>query len=168
MRLKLLASSFIVGLSLAPLSDAHAIEVVHTDFGSAVAACQGALPAYEGTLRKRPLAMQNEGAAPAFVNCAFPVENLLWRFEVSLRSMSGSAASVSCTAVNGYDGGEPRYATKTVVLAADGSPASLIWRPADFGGADTFPIMQVSLSCVLPRGASLGRTWTDTTRYIGN
>lgn len=159
---------FAAALSLVPLGQATAVEVTSTDFGSAVAACQGALPAYEGTLRKRPLAMQNEGTAPAFISCAFPVENLLWRFEVALRSFDATEVTVTCTVVNGYDAGVTVYATKTAVLPASGVPQIMSWVPADFGASGSFPSMQVAMTCALPRGASLGRTWTDTTRYIGN
>lgn len=148
--------------------DASALEVTTTDFGSAVAVCQGALPAYEGALRKRPLAMQNEGASPAFVSCALPVENKLTRMELALAA-STAAATVTCTAVNGFDGGTGiRYSTKSRALPAGGEPQILTWLPGDFGGSGTFPDMQVSVSCSLPPGVNLSRTWTDTRRYVGN
>ena len=34
--------------------------------------CAAALPAFEGLVRKRPRAIQNEGAGTAFVSCAPP------------------------------------------------------------------------------------------------
>ncbi|HST45355.1 MAG TPA: hypothetical protein VLK29_09045, partial [Luteimonas sp.] len=37
---------------------------------NATGLCQAALPAYDGLIRKRPVAIRNEGDAAAFVSCS--------------------------------------------------------------------------------------------------
>src|SRR5690554_342572 len=61
-----LAVALLAAGALAP-QPAAALRVV----AQATAICQGALPAFETQIRKRPLALQNEGEANAFVTCSF-------------------------------------------------------------------------------------------------
>ncbi|MEO6138716.1 MAG: hypothetical protein ABIP11_08660, partial [Luteimonas sp.] len=59
-----LASAFASG-------DASAVTKQRSFVQNATGACQSALPVFDGQIRKRPLAVQNEGTSAAFVSCSF-------------------------------------------------------------------------------------------------
>jgi hypothetical protein len=150
----------IAGLALAAAAVAapHAVAgQVVTDVGTAPGACQGALPAHEGSLRKRPLAVQNDGSIDAFVTCAWPSEAAVTSIEIDARSVSGQAAQLSCTLVSGIDGRDAiPMSTKTITLPADGTRVGLRWLPEDFpGGLSFFPNRNNGVSCKLPPGTNL-------------
>jgi len=79
--------------------------------------CQAALPAFDGNIRKRPLAMQNDGTTPAFVTCGFkglgidPHSAGNDLIGVALTTQGSQSVSVTCTLVNGFS--EPVYLTQT-------------------------------------------------------
>jgi hypothetical protein len=70
--------------------------------------CQAALPSYEGQIRKRPLAIQNEGTAAAFITCSpsslqyVPMQD--FGHGVFLANNSAASVTVNCTAVMGSGG----------------------------------------------------------------
>lgn len=153
--------------------DASAASVFRSSSGNAVGRCQGALPSYEGALRKRPLALQNEGAGDAFVTCVFlsdTTNTSVQGFGVAARSLNGVASTLRCTAVLGTDGGPARYATRSVVLLATGEDASVLnWSGPEFpGGGAITPAESMSLSCLLPPGVALTETYLHTFQNIGN
>lgn len=153
----------IAAAALSPLS-AGATRVV----AQATAICQGALPAFETQIRKRPLAVQNEGAVNAFVTCSFNNagnsngSSRVSGFTVYLQNMS-SSRTVSCTAVNsgsGAKGSDALYATKSIQVPRDedGSTA-LDFVPGDFiQGAFVLPGDAVSVSCNLLPGVGITST----------
>lgn len=137
--------------------------------------CQGALPAFETAIRKRPLAIQNEGATTAFITCAFasqggvnlddrnPTEVLVY-----FSNTSGKAVSVSCTGVTGYATRPGYYVVKQVEL--DGSPAQglLAWRATDFEADETyFPSGLFSISCGLPPGVAINDSYVVFNEEVG-
>ena len=70
--------------------------------------CQPALPAFDGNIRKRPLAMMNEGTSNAFVTCAFggvfngvPSQKTL---SVGFTNITDSEITVNCTLVDAQAG----------------------------------------------------------------
>lgn len=130
--------------------------------------CQGALPAHEALLRKRPLAVQNQGRANAFVTCAFsnPGNNSggsrVSGMTIYLQNVS-AVRTVSCTAVNagvGASAGDALYATKSVEVPRDANRSTALeFLPGDFpGGAFLFPGDAVSVSCNLPPGSGITGT----------
>lgn len=125
------------------------------DFQSpAATACRGALPVYEGNLRARPLALQNEGSASAFVTCGQQTEPVraYGRSAVRLVNNTDAPITISCTLIDGYEGGTtPRYLTTTSTLAPRTS-GWVIDTPA--GG---FSTAHIAYSCVLPPGAGVAR-----------
>jgi hypothetical protein len=124
---------------------------------NAVARCQGALPSYEGAIRKRPLAVQNEGGISAFVTCAFLTDQAnvsVEDFGVYASTTNGQAATLNCTAIVGYQTGGPLYAAKSVALSETGQQSSIFWSEEDFGGPIS-PNLPVSLSCSLAPGVGL-------------
>ena len=141
----------------------------HRASAQAVAACQGALPAFEGQIRKRPLAVQNEGSADAFVTCA--LLNLGYNSgthrisggTLYLQNLGGGSRTVSCTAVNSSAvaaPGSPLYATRSVSVPANANGSTeLAFLATDFPGAPfLLPGDTLSVSCNLPPG--LGITGT--------
>jgi len=114
--------------------------------------CQAALPAYDGNIRKRPLAVQNEGDGNAFVTCAMKgtfgaaaIDKEVW---VRLINIGATATSITCTLVDGRNLAlsDPLFLTRTALVPAGGS-IEIGWAGADNGGNNyIYPAM----SCGLP------------------
>lgn len=140
-------------LAAAPAS---AVDKTRIDKFNAPAFCQGALPNFEGHLRKRPLALKNEGTANAFVSCV--VAGRSRRTQVLAYVVNDTPASVplTCTAVTGTEGSpDSHYSIKTVWSAA-GQPQLLTWAPTDFPPNGAYlPSDYFALSCNLPPAAGL-------------
>ncbi len=137
--------------------------------------CQGALPAFEAAIRKRPLAVQNEGTQTAFVTCAFtsqgdfsasaenPVAVVMW-----FNTTSGAATSISCTGVSGYQQGPNQFVVKTATAPATGAQAPILWEASDFADApDIFPSGLFSVSCALPPGTAINDSYVFFQEEIG-
>lgn len=133
---------------------------------NAVGPCQAALPAFEGRIRKRPLALQNEGTSSAFVSCAFSsltpgsgVNGFISKVVVYAASNDGAAHLISCTGVSGYNGGTNQYIPKSRQVLANGQQAELIWYAFEFSGSPgVFPSAIFSVSCNLEPGVGLNDT----------
>lgn len=113
--------------------------------------CQAALPAFEGLVRKRPRAIQNEGNSTAFVTCAPPQYALLSDPESGLRvqvlNNGGSPVTVNCTGVTQ----DNLYLARSTTMAAGGS-GEMSWDEDDGDGVGSF----VAISCALPPGVGIG------------
>lgn len=134
-------------LAIAPPSHALQQQVY------AVGACQSALPAYDGLVRARPRALQNEGGATAFVSCAQPADGAqrLRTITVGLDNTNATAVVVTCTLVVGASA--PLYYTQSIQLAARSHYVLLNFqRPA---GTDAFRSSSHAFSCQLPPGTGL-------------
>lgn len=130
--------------------------------------CQGALPAFETAIRKRPLAIQNEGTSHAFVTCAFTSQGSISPDDegnpayvsVYVSSNSGTELIISCTGVSGYQRGDKEFIVKTARAPASGGPVQLSWTAAEFEGAPVqFPSGFFGISCNLPPGAAINETY---------
>lgn len=137
-----------------PLSEAHAIESAN-----ATAFCQGALPAFDTEIRKRPLAVRNEGDAGAFVSCSIPVNyaGANTGVHVYLVNRDTETATVDCTFVDGIVtefGGPnfPVYYPQSIALLADAGEI-LSWEASEFELASFSSI--ANISCVLPPGTEI-------------
>lgn len=136
-------------------SSASAAPVLRDYTINATGNCNGALPSYEGALRKRPLAINNEGTATAFVSCSLPGDffnegnNYV---AAGFENTSAAAVSVTCTFVDGFSPpfSTPQYIVKTVSVPAGGVNV-LEWEPA--AGAIFTP--NANLNCSLPPGAGI-------------
>jgi hypothetical protein len=152
--------------------DASAVTVSRQSTANAVGRCQGALPNYEGAIRKRPLALQNEGSTSAFVTCAFLSDQsntAVNSFGVYARTTNGLAATLNCTAVVGYDTGTVEYSARSVELSAGGAQNSIYWDADDFpvaGAVDTD--LPVTISCALPAGVGLNDMYFNYVEDIGS
>jgi hypothetical protein len=165
------STSVLLPVALA-LAAAAASYAPHADAGTsaanATAFCQGALPAFDTEIRKRPLGVNNEGDSNAFVSCSIPIGHnpeSINNAVVYLTNRNGAPVDVTCTLVDGLvadlGAGAPSYYPQTVTLPANGS-GGLIWMPADFE-LETFSPYQ-NYSCNVPAGVEinlLGHDYTD-------
>lgn len=124
------------------------------------ALCQSALPVFDGVIRKRPLAVQNEGSEQAFVTCSFITQGQIAINYAALWAASndGTAKSLTCTGVTGFKSGPNQFVTRTIDLPASGIQQSVVWMPFDFvGTSGVFPSSHFSVSCALPPGAGINQ-----------
>lgn len=133
--------------------------------------CQSALPAFDGLIRKRPLAIQNEGSSDAFVTCAFTLPgagSTATSAYIYAKSNDGLEHTVSCTGVTGFATGNNQAVVKTTVLPANGSQGYVGWIATDFTGVTSnFPSPFFSVSCLLPPGTGLNDTYLQSTIDVG-
>jgi len=136
-------------------SSASAAPVVRDYTINATGNCNAALPAYEGAIRKRPLAVQNEGTTDAFVSCSLPGDftgtgNYL--FVVGLSNLGTTSITVNCTYVDGLTPpiGEPAYLPQSVTIAA-GSIGFAVWESEEGELFTQF----ANVSCLLPPNAAI-------------
>lgn len=134
----------------------------HTLSASPAERCQGALPSFEGSLRKRPLAVQNEGTSNAFITCAFAVE--LSQAVPGSESLStwyhnanATDVDLTCTAVSGYQTGTNEFVSETITITA-GNQGQIFWEDADFAsGIEGL----IAISCNLPPGVGVNDTYMN-------
>lgn len=152
-------------------SAAHAATIEAKFKQNGAGACQGALPAFAGTLRARPLALQNEGTTDAFVTCSLPFDddNGEGATEINavFQNTTGAAITTSCTLVDGsLRIGTPYYVVKSVSIGANGT-AELTFLANDYANPSTL-ITRPNLSCQLPSGLGLAYVYFYGPRQIGN
>lgn len=121
---------------------------------NAPAWCQGALPRFEDALRKRPLAVQNEGEGAAFLSCGVPTQGRVEALVVYTFSSADVDHAITCTLVTGFQNGSNTYVPKTRGVAAHGGMTSFVWHAVEFGGDEAARDF-VSLSCLLPPGTAI-------------
>lgn len=166
MKLATSLAVLVVSVAGAYASSASAQDV-RSSSANATAHCQGALPAFETAIRKRPLAVQNEGSASAFVTCsyeadAFGSDNGILALDTYFTNNTTATVNLTCTAVSGFQGGTNEFVSKTTVLAP-GSGANPFWQAAEFDNG-LFDSL-ISISCSLPPGVGINDsyvTWTET------
>lgn len=132
--------------------NSHQFEAVN-----AAGVCQGALPAFAGTLRARPMALQNEGNAAAFVSCSIASGDLNTGREVNAVYVqvfnSGTVdRTFSCTLVDGAYG-VADYLTRSITLPPNGGQ-SVLFMPGDLPIPST-RFRQPNVSCQLPPSIGL-------------
>jgi hypothetical protein len=152
------------GLALA-LSAASmgATAIERLDLSNGVGVCQGALPAFEGQLRKRPTAISNEGTAGAFVSCSTTqnwfAEEPAEEIGLVITNNTLSPVTVQCTMVAGikYVGFmSPMLFPKSFTVPG-GETVEDGWTTADNGG-QAFPA-SLNTSCNLPPGVEIGSVY---------
>ena len=161
-----LAATFATAAVCGP---AHAGSFVTKRFEqNGAGACQGALPAFAGTLRARPLALQNEGGSTAFVTCSLRAETLFTggvspsytRIRVFLSNVNETAQPVSCTLVDGTILSTAVYVVKSTTV----SPGfgELAFELSDYP-TTTSRMQNPNLSCSLAPGVGVGLIWSYVT-----
>lgn len=135
-------------------------------YSTPVALCQSALPAFETQIRKRPLAVQNEGNANAFVTCAFTSQRRVRRFEIYFIAYRPGVVSITCTGIAGHSPAGP-FVTRTVTVGHTGQGV-IDWRPSHFDqGGNEFQSGLFSVSCTLPPGGAIADTEVAFTEDVG-
>lgn len=158
-RVRALAPVFLPAALCATLAaDLHAQAFVSRDrylSSPATDICQAALPVYEGLIRKRPLAMTNEGTTTAFVTCSFTRITGDWvedARQVTLHIRLGpDGATFTCTGVRSWE---------TLSRSISGSPngvGSLSWGGVHFAPSPNPETIwgNFNVSCAVPPGASI-------------
>ena len=174
--MRILAPSLLgslLAVSFVPTADA-AVENLQIQ-SNATGLCQGALPVMEANLRKRPLAVVNEGSTAAFVTCSFTTvmdqgggggvaqESVVRYFGMYFSSSVPEAQTLSCTGVVGYeDSPILEYIARDVDVSSETPDSNyLFFNPDDADPARQHLHQLVSISCRLPPGTGI----TDT--YVG-
>lgn len=148
----------VAGMSaLATTTEATAAEIVKSRISQAVAACQAALPAYDGLIRKRPKAVANEGTAAAFVTCS-PPYNPGQREKVELVTLvvanrNAVTTQINCTLVDGLHDATfiPSVAKSRNVAPA--SKLNIEWAYMVDAGSTRYTMP--AISCALPPGTEI-------------
>lgn len=153
----LAALTVAVGSALAAGS-AFAVAEVEQFSSNPTARCQPAIRASEAQVNKRPLAMVNEGATTAFINCAFELEVAASDGHLAALYVSnGTAApmSVTCTGISGWEGRPTNEYLPLTLVIQPGDQAEFAWEDVDFtddGGL-------ISVACRLPQGAAINDSY---------
>lgn len=153
------AATVVVSALPAP---AHAAKVSRTYLINAAGNCNGALPAFETALRKRPTAITNEGASPAFVSCSLPGDfqnDGTELFFMAFTNTNATPVTFNCTYVDGQASGfsGSRFYPKSITLQASG-PGFAQWVPSEEG--QTIFRNYANVSCALPPGVELNSVQT--------
>lgn len=154
-----------LAITLAVSTSADAVNRYREKMTNATGNCQAALPAFEGQIRKRPLAVQNEGTSNAFVTCSLTTDTDFGTSEgtegyaVWFINNSASVKTVDCTGVIGRAlVGSPTFIVKSVSVGA-GATAFLVWDATDNGGNPFDAALPVNVSCNLPVGTGISNSY---------
>src|SRR5690606_29029004 len=107
------------------------------------------------------------GSAAAFITCGFEMDgaaainNSAILLDTYFSNTSGADATVSCTGVTGYAGGDNEYVAFSLVVpneATDPEDGNIYWYDTDFegGGMET---SLIAISCRLPVGVGINDTY---------
>ncbi len=153
--------------------DAGAVTTTRYYYANPTSYCQTALPVFDGNVRKRPLAVQNEGTTGAFITCSFTAQSTDLDSVGLLVSNDGTAAAMlTCTGVTsvqgGSDAGPSQYVAKTVTIPASGV-SGFSWVADDFTGiGSTIPGGgYFSVSCNLPPGVGINDSYVRFREEVG-
>lgn len=148
---------------------ADAIDRTRTWYTQPAGICQAALPAFEGAIRKRPLTIQNEGAVPAFVSCAFESQGRMRYVYYYFTSIDGAAHTASCTGVSGINDGASQTVVRSTPVPPSGERSLMLWNGSDFNeGNAYFPSSFFSVSCNLEPGVAMTGSVTLFEEDIGD
>lgn len=152
---------------------AAAATILKTTTQTGTASCAPALPTYEGVIRKRPLAIQNEGASSAFVSCSlttsfvYATAGSSEAVYLGFTNSSSGSSSVTCTLVDiGFGASAPTYRTKTFSVQANGS-REVQWNAANDNGGVPFRTSP-NISCNLTPGIGITYTASLSADQVGN
>lgn len=157
-------AAIVAGLGM--VHEAHAATSPRLNFQNAAGFCQPALPAYEGSIRKRPTAVANEGSSNAFVSCSSltQAEDSTGMSEIYLVLYNRTAAPINatCSLVHSYQAGGT-IIPKTLSIPAN-DRAFFQWTAAEVG----FPSIRfANWSCNLPPGVDVGYSWFMYSEEVG-
>jgi len=143
-------------ICLSAMLTSAASAAFHSDAVNATGACNGALPSFEGAIRKRPTGILNQGTTSAFVSCSVTTDGGMNpgydTAIVYLVNRGTSSAAVDCTFVNGIAAElspmvPTQFYPKTVGIPA-GEAVAVSWEASEFELEKFLNI--VNFSCNLP------------------
>lgn len=151
----LLPAAAVAALSIATPASVQASNVG----GNATNFCQSSLSNLESGIRKRPLAVANEGTETRFISCSVHIDteglqtNMVG---VLLTNRSANAQAVNCTLVDGialpYPQYPPLYFPKSIAILP-GAAAVMTWDHETDNAGEQFRV--VNLNCGLPAGTEI-------------
>jgi hypothetical protein len=150
---------FVAACSFAS-TDAAAVQ--REKFGNATAFCQAANPVSDAAIRRRPLALQNEGTANVFVSCSFVTDTGYGGsagtdgFQLIVTNTTGTPKTASCTGIVGTVSNGALYFPSSVEIAAN-STTYFTFTGGEEGPFDSYAA--INASCVLPPGVSIDDTY---------
>lgn len=159
----------VAGLALAIAgysAPAFSQATIHTNASQPAARCQGALPNFETSLRKRPLAVQNVGTAASYVTCGFEFDagnalgNAPLLVDTYFTNTTDEEVTVTCTAVAGYEGGDTESVNLSIDVPAGGGgeDGNIFVYDTDFA-TDALGTGLVAFSCRLPAGVGINDSY---------
>jgi hypothetical protein len=155
------AATALAGALLA--SVATAATVNRSTYTQASGTCQGALPNYEGSFRKRPLAVANEGSAGAFITCGIQnnENSSVNAVELYVTNRSGADVDVNCTMVDGLVDADFDFADfyPQTVTVTDGVDGAFVWND----GGYIWP----AISCNVPAHVEANMVYTSIDEQVG-
>lgn len=157
----------LAGLALVAAGDANAWTYPREFQQNASGTCQAALPSYEGQIRKRPLALQNEGVANAFVSCSLLspgasassfLAGEIYAVSITLDNNGPHPVDVTCTLIAGASRSSANhYFPKTITLPAESTYNRIDWsQQPDFSDGKIGP--PPGMSCNLKPGVAMATT----------
>lgn len=157
------AAAAIAGFGAAGQADAATISRIYGSHG--VASCQAALPAFDASIRKRPLAMSNAGTSNAFVTCdtesiSNGISPKYAEVDITFINRSAVATVVSCTLVDGLSFGAPMYFPQSTSSIPPGGGEGISWSTAAKFSAP-------ATSCNLPPGVEIAFVYFNYDEDIG-
>lgn len=162
--------SALLSVSLLMSTDAEALDRNRIDVSGPTNYCQAALPVFEGNIRKRPLAVQNEGTSNAFVTCSFQTRlftstDEVTEIELYVGNSNSTATDITCTAVGGFQGGALQLDTRETTLDP-GEIDSFTYNDFQYNN-DILP-SPFSVSCNLLPGMAIHEAYIFRTEDVGD
>lgn len=142
-------------------------QTVHANSSAPAARCQASLPMSELAIRKRPLTIQNDSTTQsAWITCGFEFDagtaigNSALLMDAYFTNYSDTEATVTCSGVTGYEGGDNEYVAFSADIPAGsgGEDGNLFWYADDFEGGGMATGM-VMINCLLPPGVGINDTY---------
>ncbi|MEP6634166.1 MAG: hypothetical protein ABJA62_08140 [Luteimonas sp.] len=131
------------------------------------------MPVFASQLRKRPLALQNEGTASAFVNCSLMSTDRsvdgVDAVVVTADNNTAAPIDITCTLVTGLSKmGTPQFFPQTITMPPNsgGLTNEFVWSPT-LNDGKPFDNFSINLSCNLPVGAGIGITTSQFDQGVG-
>lgn len=138
--------------------EASAATVSRDYLSHGTASCQAALPVFDGNIRKRPVALGNEGTSTAFVTCDtdsindFPSGHT--GVGVYFNNRAAAAGTVvNCTLVDGAFVANESFPKASNAMAVGPAAGVITWSAAADNEGDNF--VAPAISCALPPGVDI-------------
>ncbi len=156
MKLTSLAFGAMAAIAGTFAGDVSAATVTRDYLSHGTASCQAALPVFDGNIRKRPMALGNEGSATAFVTCDTDSinNNSTGHSGVGIYFTNRAGAVgvvINCTLVDGAFTAFGSFPKSSAAIPV-GSTGAIIWSAAD---NEDNNFVAPAVSCALPAGVDI-------------